>query len=142
MPLTPCPTPTHKRVNFLVTSRSVDAPINSYPGPSSTTRGKSSTRSILPKLGFRSRTSSSSDIEKAIAAAAPEGSISGPQEKSSSISRSVSLTKIFTTKIKRTSSLPVEEIGRANTESALCGTFGGSPYVSLHFKLVVLVLKF
>ncbi|TKY48519.1 queuine tRNA-ribosyltransferase subunit QTRTD1 [Spatholobus suberectus] len=117
MPLTPSPTPSHKRVNFLATSRSVDAP------RPSASRGKSSMRSILPKLGFRNR--ASLDIEKATTAA-PEGSLSGHQEKSS-ISRSVSLTKIFTPKIKRTSSLPVEEIGRAHAESALGGSLGASP---------------
>ncbi|KAJ1409200.1 Zinc finger, RING-CH-type [Sesbania bispinosa] len=125
MPLTPSPTPTHKKVNFLVTSRSVDAPSNNCPGPSASRTKSSSIRSILPKIGFRNRTSS--DIEKAIIAV-PEGSSSGPQETKSSISRSVSLSKIFTPKIKRTSSLPVEEIGRANTESALSGCIGGSPY--------------
>nr|KYP41482.1 hypothetical protein KK1_037167 [Cajanus cajan] len=104
LPLTPSPTPSHKKVNFLVTSRSVDAP-----RPSSY-RGKSSMRSILPKLGFRNRPSL--DVEKAI-----QPSFSG-QDKSS-ISRSVSLTKIFNPLIKRTSSLPVEEIARANAESAL-----------------------
>ncbi|XP_027340979.1 uncharacterized protein LOC113854271 isoform X1 [Abrus precatorius] len=122
MPLTPSPTPTHKRVNFLVTSRSVDAPIRNHPGPSAS-RAKSSIRNILPKLNFRNRTSS--DIEKAITGT-PEGSCSGLQEKSS-ISRSVSLTKIFTPKIKRASSLPVEEIALANTDSALAGIVGCSP---------------
>lgn len=133
MPLTPSPTPTHKRVNFLVTSRSVDAPMsnnnNSINPGNSASRGKSSIRSMLPKLNFKHRRSSS-DIEKAVltAAAPEESSSSGPEEKSS-ISRTVSLTKIFTPKINRTSSLPVEEIGRANTESALGGCLGGSPYV-------------
>ncbi|KAK7272136.1 hypothetical protein RJT34_28558 [Clitoria ternatea] len=129
MPLTPSPTPTHKRVNFLATSRSVDAPINNSYHASSTSRAKSSSmRNILPKLGFRNRTSSL-DIEKAVVTVAPEGSSLGPQEKSS-ISRSVSLTKMFTTKIKRTSSLPVEEIGRANTESVLAGCVAASPFRS------------
>lgn len=133
MPLTPSPTPTHKRVNFLVTSRSVDAPMsnnnNSINPGNSASRGKSSIRSMLPKLNFKHRRSSS-DIEKAVLtdAAPEESSSSGPEEKSS-ISRTVSLTKIFTPKINRTSSLPVEEIGRANTESALGGCLGGSPYV-------------
>lgn len=129
MPLTPSPTPTHKRVNFLVTSRSVDAPINNN-HESSSTKGKSSTKSILPKLNFRSNRTSSLDIEKAITAP-PESSFSGDK---SSISGSMSLSKILATKIKRTSSLPVEEIGlgRANTESALAACLGGaSPYVSL-----------
>ncbi|KAK7335711.1 hypothetical protein VNO80_27699 [Phaseolus coccineus] len=120
MPLTPSPTPSHKRVNFLVTSRSVDAP---RPSSSSAPRGKSSMRNILPRFGFRNR--QSLDVEKAVTAAS-EASFSGHQEKSS-ISRSVSLTKIFTHKINRTSSLPVEEIGRANAESALGGALGASP---------------
>ena len=125
MPLTPSPTPTHKKVNFLVSSRSVDAPNSSSSGPAAS-RGKSSIRNILPKLSLRYRTSSS-DIEKA-AVAAPEGSSSGPREKSS-ISTSVSVTKMFTTKIKRTSSLPVEELGHANANSAQGGSVGGSPFV-------------
>ncbi|CAJ1955971.1 unnamed protein product [Sphenostylis stenocarpa] len=120
MPLTPSPTPSHKRVNFLVTSRSVDAP---RPSSSSASRGKSSMRNILPRFGFKNR--QSLDIEKSVTAV-PEASFSGHQDKSS-ISRSVSLTKMFTPKINRTSSLPVEEIGRANVESALGGTLGASP---------------
>lgn len=126
MPMTPSPTPTPKRVNFLVTSRSVDAPINNSPG-SSTSKGKSSIRSILPKLSFRYRPPT--DIEKGTTAA-PEGSSSGHREKPS-ISRSLSLTKIFTPRIKRTSSLPVEEIGHSNTESAHGGSVGGPLNVRL-----------
>lgn len=117
MPMTPSPTPTPKKVNFLVTSRSVDAPTNNSPVPS-TSRGKSSIRSILPKLSFRYRTPP--DIEKTT----PEGSSAGHREKPS-ISRSLSLSKIFTPRIKRTSSLPVEEIGHSNTESAHGGSIGG-----------------
>ena len=103
MPLTPSPTPTPKRVNFLVSSRSVDAPISHSPGPS---RGKSSRRSILPKLGFRYW--STPDIEKASYTAAPESSSLAPLEKSS-ISRSLSLTKIFTPRIKRPPSSPADQ---------------------------------
>ncbi|KAK7262319.1 hypothetical protein RJT34_29886 [Clitoria ternatea] len=122
MPRTPSPnpTPTPKRVNFLVTSRSVDAPTNNSPGPS-TSRGKSSIRNLLPKLSFRYRTPT--DIEK-VSTAAPEVSSSGTGVKPS-ISRSLSLTKIFTPRIKRTSSLPVDEIGHSNTESAHGGSVGG-----------------
>ncbi|KOM44195.1 hypothetical protein LR48_Vigan05g180000 [Vigna angularis] len=121
MPLTPSPTPSQKKVNFLVTSRSVDAP---RPSSSSASRGKSSMRNILPRFGFKNR--QSLDVEKAVTAAS-EASFSGHQEKSS-IARSVSLTKIFTPKINRTSSLPIEEIGRADVESALAGTLAASPY--------------
>lgn len=126
MPLTPSPTPSQKKVNFLVTSRSVDAPRpSSSSSSSSASRGKSSMRNILPRFGFKNR--QSLDVEKAVTAAS-EASFSGHQEKSS-IARSVSLTKIFTPKINRTSSLPVEEIGRADVESALAGTLAASPYV-------------
>ncbi|KAE9585749.1 putative E3 ubiquitin-protein ligase MARCH [Lupinus albus] len=127
MPMTPSPSPATKRVNFLATSRSVDAPnTNSAPGPS-VPRGKSSIRSMLPKLTFRQRTSS--DIEKAnLTTAAPDGCFSGSHEKSP-IPRSVSMAKMFTPKIRRTSSLPVEEFGHENTEFAFGGCFDGSPYI-------------
>ncbi|XP_057727273.1 uncharacterized protein LOC130943417 isoform X1 [Arachis stenosperma] len=146
MPLTPSPTPTHKRVNFLVTSRSVDAPINttssssssssSSSGPSSRTKSSSSSssssssiRNILPKFTLRNHRTPNSDIEKANILAPECSSLDHHQEKdkSSSISRSVSLTKMFTTKIKRTSSLPVEELGHANTDSVQAAILGGSP---------------
>ncbi|XP_058757543.1 uncharacterized protein LOC131630814 isoform X2 [Vicia villosa] len=116
IPMTPSPTP--KRVNFLMSSRSVDAPINNSPG-SATSRGKSSLRNILPKLSFRSRTPVA-DNEKTNTSTM-EVSSSGPREKPL-ISRSLSLSKIFTPRMKRTSSLPSEEIGHSNTES----THGGN----------------
>ncbi|MED6122033.1 hypothetical protein PIB30_035859 [Stylosanthes scabra] len=121
MPMTPSPTPTPKRVNFLVSSRSVDAPMHNSPGPSSASKGRSSIRSILPKLSFRYRPPT--DIEKGTTAA-QEGSSSGHREKPS-ISRSLSLSKIFTPRIKRTSSLPVEDLAHSNPESAHGGSVGG-----------------
>lgn len=144
MPQTPSPTPTPKKVNFLVTSRSVDAPTNNSPGPSSASKGKSSIRSILPKLSFRYRTPT--DIEKATTAT-PDGSSSGLREKPS-ISRSLSLSKIFTPRIKRTSSLPVEEIGHSTTESAHGGSVGSHLNVrflgnafNFPFSVVVIVAE-
>ncbi|XP_054815792.1 uncharacterized protein LOC129315777 isoform X2 [Prosopis cineraria] len=122
MPITPSPTPTPKRVNFLVTSLSVDAPTYNSPGPSAS-RGKTSIKSILPKLNFKHKTSS--DIEKAFTAA-PESSSPAPREKLS-IARSLSLTKIFTPKIKRTSSLPVDEL-HSNPESVHAESVGRSLY--------------
>lgn len=121
MPQTPSPSPTPKRVNFLVTSRSVDTSSNKSPGPSAS-RGRPSIKSLLPKLSFISRVSS--DIEKG-STAASEGSSSGTREKPS-ISRTLSLTKIFTPRIKRTSSLPVDEFAHSNSESAHAGTVGTS----------------
>jgi len=113
----PTPTPTPKKVNFLLT-----------PGPPST-RGRSSIRSLLPKLSFMYRTSS--DIEKA-SNLATEGSSTGMQEKPS-IARSYSLTKIFTPRVKRTSSLPVTPIAHSNLESAHSGSVGGPPNSSVSF---------
>ncbi|XP_027910131.1 uncharacterized protein LOC114169263 [Vigna unguiculata] len=123
MPPTPSsnPTPTPKRVNFLVSSRSVDPPTYNSPGPS-TSRGKSAIRSLLPKLSFRYRTPAA-DVEKANTAAS-EVSSSGIGEKPS-IARSLSLTKIFTPRIKRTSSLPLDEIRQSNNESSHGGSVGG-----------------
>ncbi|GAU12951.1 hypothetical protein TSUD_97620 [Trifolium subterraneum] len=121
MPMTPSPnpTPTPKRVNFLMTSRSVDVPTSNSPG-SASSKGKSSIRkNLLPKLSFRYRTAAA-DIEKANTPT-PDVSSSGHREKPS-ISRSLSLSKIFTPRMKRTSSLPFEEIGHSNPES----THGGN----------------
>ncbi|KAG5515479.1 hypothetical protein RHGRI_036507 [Rhododendron griersonianum] len=111
----PTPTPTPKRVNFLLTPSPSDARVSGSPGPS--TRGKSSLKSLLPKLSFKSRTSQS-DAERA-ANLAVEASSPMPQDKPS-ISRSWSLTKIFTPRMKRTSSLPVTPIGHSNPEY-ICG---------------------
>jgi hypothetical protein len=111
----PTPTPTPKRVNFVLTPSPSDARIGESPGPS--TRGKSSLRSLLPKMSFKSK-SSQSDVERA-ANLAVEASSPMPKDKPS-ISRSWSLTKIFTPRMKRTSSLPVTPIGHSNPES-ICG---------------------
>ncbi|KAK6164078.1 hypothetical protein DH2020_000942 [Rehmannia glutinosa] len=61
MPLTPTPTP--KKVNFLLSPGPSDSRLNVSSGPSST-RGKSSIRSFLPKLSFKNR-GSNSDADKA-----------------------------------------------------------------------------
>ncbi|KAG2670377.1 hypothetical protein I3760_14G083000 [Carya illinoinensis] len=119
MPSTPTPTP--KKVNFLPSHGSIDERITGSPGPSSA-RGRSSIRSLLPKLSFIYRTSS--DIEKG-ANLASEASSTEAQEKPS-ISRSYSLTKIFTPRVKRTSSLPVTPIAHSNPESAHSGSTSGS----------------
>ncbi|KAF5470691.1 hypothetical protein F2P56_011188 [Juglans regia] len=119
MPSTPTPTP--KKVNFLLSHGSIDERITGSPGPSSA-RGRSSIRSLLPKLSFIYRTSS--DIEK-VANLGSEASSTEAQEKSS-ISSSYSLTKIFTPRVKRTSSLPVTPIAHSHPESAHSGSTSGS----------------
>lgn len=120
MPPTLSPTP--KKVNFLLASGSTDSRIHGSPGPSSS-RGKSSIKSLFPKLSFKYRTSS--DVEKADNLAS-EASAAGPREKPE-ISRSLSLTKLFTPRINRTSSLPVTQVADSNPESTLSGSVGGTP---------------
>ena len=127
MPPTPSLTP--RKVNFLLTPSPSDARINGSPGPSST-RGKSSLKSLLPKLSFKHR-SITSDIEKA-ANFAPESSSTSLREKPS-ISRTLSLTKIFSPRINRTSSLPVAHIAHSNPESASVGSLGGSVNCNVSF---------
>ncbi|RXI04569.1 hypothetical protein DVH24_038843 [Malus domestica] len=121
MPPTPSPTP--RKVNFLLTPGSVDGRMSDSPVPSSA-KGKSSIKSIFPKLSFKYR--SSADAEKASNLAA-EGSSTGARKKAS-ISRSLSLTKLFTPRMKTTSSLPVTPIALAHREYAHGGSVGGSLY--------------
>ncbi|MFQ6638859.1 hypothetical protein Gotur_015923, partial [Gossypium turneri] len=121
MPPTPSLTP--RKVNFLLTPSPSDARISGSPGPS-TSIGKSSLKSLLPKLSFKQR-NVNSDIEKA-AIFAPESSSTSLREKPS-IARTLSLSKIFTPRIKRTASLPVvTQIANANLEPTSSGSLGGS----------------
>ncbi|XP_044468457.1 uncharacterized protein LOC123197972 isoform X2 [Mangifera indica] len=120
MPPTPSPTPTPKRVNFNLNP--ADARTSGSPGPS-LSRAKSSLKGLLPKLSFKYR-SSYSDIEKA-ANLVPETSNMAPREKPF-ISRSLSLTKIFTPRINRTSSLPVTPIMHRNLEPTCSGNVADS----------------
>ncbi|XP_044506288.1 uncharacterized protein LOC123225961 isoform X2 [Mangifera indica] len=115
MPPTPSTTPTPKRVNFNLNH--ADARTSGSPSPS-LSRAKSSIKGLLPKLSFKYR-SSNSDFEKA-ANLAPEASNMAPREKPS-ISRSLSLTKVFTPRIKKTSSLPATPIMHTNLESTCSG---------------------
>lgn len=107
-------TPTPKRVNFLLTPSTSDSRITTTsPGPSPC-RGKSTIRNLFPKLSLKSRMNS--DTEKiAIPDSGPAAVV--PQQEKVSISRSWSLTKMFTPRIKRTSSLPVTPIAHSNPES-------------------------
>ncbi|XP_024022568.1 E3 ubiquitin-protein ligase MARCH7 isoform X1 [Morus notabilis] len=116
------PSPTPRKVNFLLTPDSAAARTNGSPGPSSS-RAKSSIKGLFPKLSFKSRTSS--DIEKAENLPS-EASAAGTREKPA-IARSLSLTKLFTPRINRTSSLPVTQIMDSNPESTPGGSVGGTP---------------
>ncbi|KAJ0266638.1 hypothetical protein HA466_0006050 [Hirschfeldia incana] len=117
MPPTPSPTP--RRVNFSLTSSSPGP----GPGPTSSSaapppRSKSSLKNLIPKVGFKPKVSNT-DVEKG------QGDVvscpSALQEKAS-ISRSLSLSKLFTPRIKRTSSLPLASIVLLNSESAHGGS--------------------
>ncbi|XP_058212844.1 uncharacterized protein LOC131324754 isoform X1 [Rhododendron vialii] len=115
MPPTPNQTP--KRVNFSPRPSPSFYGFNDSPSPLSSRR-KSSMKNLLPKLSFKFR-NSNSEIEKA-AILALGGSPIVSQEKP--IQRTMSLTKIFAPKMKRTSSLPVTPIEHSNPES----THGGN----------------
>ncbi|KFK27586.1 hypothetical protein AALP_AA8G403000 [Arabis alpina] len=109
MPPTPSPTP--RRVNFALTSSS---PV---PTPSSVpARSKSSLKNLLPK-GLKPK-SSNTDIEKG------HGDVcsSSVLQEKASISRSLSLSKLFTPRIKRTSSLPVTTVVLSKSESVHGGS--------------------
>ncbi|KAI3473261.1 hypothetical protein Pfo_029840 [Paulownia fortunei] len=109
----PSPFPTPKRVNFSPLPSPNRVRVNGSPGPSSS-KGKSAMKNLLPKLSFKFR-NTNSEIEKAAMlalGASPE------MRGKTSIARTFSLTKIFTPRIKRTSSLPATPILHSNPESA------------------------
>ncbi|KAL2533659.1 RING/U-box superfamily protein [Abeliophyllum distichum] len=109
----PSPFQTPKRVNFSPLPSPNHSIVIGSPDPSSS-KGKSTMKYLLPKLSFKFR-NTNADIEKAAMLAlggSPE------TEGKMSIRRTFSLTKIFSTKMKRTSSLPASPIMHSNPESA------------------------
>ncbi|KAJ9698138.1 hypothetical protein PVL29_007299 [Vitis rotundifolia] len=120
MPPTPSLTP--KKVNFFLTPSPSDTRVTGSPGPSAT-KGKSSKKSLLPKLSFKNR-SATLDSDKAANLAL--GGTSTTSREKPSISRSLSLSKIFTPKMKRTSSLPGTPLEHSNPESVSGGSIGSA----------------
>lgn len=121
MPSTPNRTP--KRVNF---SPSPSPPPFYTPkftsqSPSSPSRTTRSMKSLLPKLSFKVR-NNASDIEKASLNTWGESPVRRWDKPS--ISRTLSLTKLFPPKMNRTSSLPGTPIAHSNPESM----HGGGAY--------------
>ncbi|XAR69080.1 Ubiquitin--protein ligase [Bertholletia excelsa] len=116
MPPTPSRTP--KRVNFSPVPSPYYPRFNDSPSPWMS-RGKSSMKSLLPKLSFKFR-NTTSEIEKAAILALGESPAEARNKPS--IQRTLSLTKLFTPKMKRTASLPVTPIAHSNPES----THGGN----------------
>ncbi|XP_058101796.1 uncharacterized protein LOC131245973 isoform X2 [Magnolia sinica] len=111
MPRTP--SPTSMKVKFTPMPSPTSTRFNVSPGPSSS-KGKPSLKNLLPRVSFKSR-ASTTDIEKA-AILALGASSAGSRERPL-ISRSFSLSKMFTPSIKRTSSLPVTPVVHSNPES-------------------------
>ena len=112
-PTTPQQTP--KRVNF----SPLHSPTYAYarfnePSSPSSSRGKSTIKSLLPKLSFKFR-NRTSEIEKA-AILALGGSPSDMRRKAK-MSRTVSFTQVFASRKKTTASLPVTPIAHSNPES-------------------------
>uniref|UniRef100_A0A2N9FCA9 RING-CH-type domain-containing protein n=1 Tax=Fagus sylvatica TaxID=28930 RepID=A0A2N9FCA9_FAGSY len=125
MPQTPSPTP--KRVNFSPLP-SPNWKANWSPGPSSS-KNKLTLKSLLPKLSFK-RQSTTPDIEKA-AIIALGGSPTVIWEKRP-FSRTLSLTKLFTPKMNRASSLPGTPLAHSNPESMHGGNMlSPSSYVDI-----------
>ncbi|GAV64690.1 RINGv domain-containing protein [Cephalotus follicularis] len=110
MPLTPSPTP--KRVNFSPIPSPRFSRINKSQG-SSSSKYKSTINSLLPKLSFKYR-NTSSDIEKAAILALGGSFEIQPKHQ---FSRTSSLKKIFTPRMKSSTSLPVTPISHSNPES-------------------------
>lgn len=127
MPPTPTPIPTPKRVNFLLTPDPCDLLLNESSEPSST-KGKPSIRSLLPKLSFKNW--GSNPVDKAV------NVDSCSSNDKLTISRSWSLSKVFTPRIRRSSSLPVADDPILSLESAC----GGS--VNSHLTVEVSFLQF
>lgn len=114
MPSNPAPSSTPKRVNFTPLPspnfyRDADEPFS--PSPSNR---RGTIKNLLPKLSFKYR-NNNTDIEKA-AILALEASPVRTGEKPS-FSRSFSLSKVFSSKMKSSSSLPVTPIAHSNPES-------------------------
>ncbi|XWS66896.1 hypothetical protein CRYUN_Cryun05aG0240400 [Craigia yunnanensis] len=120
MALTPTTTP--KRVNFSPMPSPIFSRFDESPAHLSS-KSKSSLKSLLPKLSFKHR-NTNLEIEKA-AILALGGSTAEIREKPR-ISRTFSLSKLFTSRMKNTSSLPSTPTARSNPESMHGGQKGGA----------------
>ncbi|XP_038901484.1 uncharacterized protein LOC120088334 isoform X2 [Benincasa hispida] len=113
MPPTSSPTP--RKVNFVLTpTSSSDAIASGSSGPSSS-RGKSSIKTLFPKLSFIYR--SSSDVEAVSSLVSEASSSSGTHEKPQALKPLLSVATMFTPRSNQASSLPVTPIAHSNPES-------------------------
>lgn len=106
------PVQTPKRVIFSPSPSPNHVRLNESPSPS-LPWAKSSIKSLLPKISFKLR-NKTSDIEKAAMLALGVSPL--PQDKPS-ILRTLSIKRIFNSKMNRTSSLPITPIEHSNPES-------------------------
>ncbi|XP_076920021.1 uncharacterized protein LOC143581026 [Bidens hawaiensis] len=113
-PLTPQQTP--KRVNFspLPSPTYVYPKFNESSSSPLSTRGKPSIKSLIPRLSFKFK-NRNAEIEKAAILAL--GGSPSDIKRNAKMSRTLSFTKLFSSKSKRTSSLPVTPIAHSNPES-------------------------
>ncbi|KAL6987412.1 hypothetical protein U1Q18_013160 [Sarracenia purpurea var. burkii] len=111
--MAPTPNRTPKRVIFSPIPSPSYYRFTDSPSPLSS-RGKSSMKSFLPKLSFKFR-NPTSEIEKAATLAM--GDSPAETREKPLIRRTLSLSKLLTPKMKRTSSLPVNRIAHSNPES-------------------------
>ncbi|GER28701.1 RING/U-box superfamily protein [Striga asiatica] len=124
---------TPKRVNFSPLPSPNRIRIIDSPGPS-TSRGISTVKYFIPKLSFKFR-NTNAEIEKAAMLAL---GVSPETQRKTSIARTFSLSKIFTQKIKRTSSLPATPILHSNPESSHGGIIASTSSDSAVNKFVIM----
>lgn len=105
--------PTPKRVNFSPMNSPAVAGLKRSLS-STMRRDKSSFKSLLPKLSFKFRNSSSEIENAAILALGSPSSVRGGRSR---MTRTFSLSKIFTSKGNKASSLPVTPIAHSNPGS-------------------------
>ncbi|KAL2933156.1 E3 ubiquitin-protein ligase MARCH7 [Bienertia sinuspersici] len=105
--------PTPKRVNFSPMSSPTVSGLNRS-SSSSMRRDKSSFKSLLPKLSFKFKNSSSEVENAAILNLGSPSSVRGGKPR---MTRTFSLSKYFTPKGKRASSLPTTPIAHSNPGS-------------------------
>ncbi|CAN1182317.1 hypothetical protein LINPERHAP2_LOCUS35897 [Linum perenne] len=118
-PMTPTQTP--RKVNFQLTPTSSDSRGGAgNRSPALTpSKGKSSLKNLLPKLSFKSRIAT-------LNAAAEKASNPEAHQEKPSIARSLSLTKLFTPRMKRTSSLPVTPVAHLSNQHSGSLSVSGS----------------
>lgn len=131
----PTSSPTPKRVNFSPNHGPNMSRLNRSP-TSNLPKDKSTIRSLIPKLSFRFK-NSSSDIEKAgIFTLGSPSSVRGGRPR---VTRTFSLTHFFTPKANKASSLPASPILHSNPGSTHGGS-KGSVQLPIHRSRSVPVL--